>query len=190
MLSNSIHVALRVGIAGWALSAASVAIGTQFSGAIYTTTQSGTTVNANIYDNRNNVYLNGGPQHTRGSSLPDGDYYFAVTDPNGGTLLSTDAAACRQLTVANGVVSGPQAGNGCAHAAGATNAANGSTTVQLMPFSLTPNNGGEYKAWLVSQDPAIGCGPDKVIIVGVTGLSFPQNCAKTDNFKVREAPPV
>jgi hypothetical protein len=70
--------------------------------ALYTTTQDGTAVNANIYPTSTDVYISGGPQNNKSAGLPDGTYYFQVTDPSGGTLLSTDAAICRQLTVMGG----------------------------------------------------------------------------------------
>src|SRR3954469_23507721 len=77
------------------------------SGAIYTTNASGTTVNGNIYDAKADVYLNGGPQNKHDAGLsPDGVYYFQVTDPSGAVLLSTDDAACRQVVVSSGRVSG------------------------------------------------------------------------------------
>src|SRR4051795_1869025 len=72
-----------------------------FFGAIFTTLGDGTApVNQNIYDSKADVYLNGGPQNDNAHGLPVGTYYFQVTDPNGGTLLSTDPAACRQVVVA------------------------------------------------------------------------------------------
>ena len=66
---------------------------------IYTSISDGTTVNANLYDSKADVYLNGGPQNQNGKGLPDGTYYFQVTDPSGNILLSTDPASCRQLQV-------------------------------------------------------------------------------------------
>src|SRR5262245_52003742 len=66
----------------------------QLSGAIFTTEFDGTPVNANIYDEKCDVYLNGGPAKDGSAGLPEGDYYFMVTAPAGseeaGTLLSTD----------------------------------------------------------------------------------------------------
>ena len=145
------------------------------SGAIYTTTQDGTIVNKNVYVARTDVYLNGGPQNTHSSGLPDGKYYFQVTDPSGKTLLSTDNAVCRQLTVVGGRVSGAT----CTHN-GLLNPANGSKTVQLAPFDLTPNQGAEYKAWLIPVGKAT-IGSDPRVLV------FDRSNAKTDNFKVRES---
>src|SRR5260221_9598286 len=49
----------------------------QLSGAIWTTTKDGQTVNGNIYQKKCDVYLNGGPQNTSGGkALPDGLYFF------------------------------------------------------------------------------------------------------------------
>ena len=63
------------------------------------------------------MYLSGGPQNLKASGLPDGTYYFQVTNPSGATLLSTDAAVCRQLMVVNGRVAG-STGPSCKHATG------------------------------------------------------------------------
>src|SRR5260370_12045527 len=71
----------------------------QFPGAIFTTIKDGTAVNQNIYATSTDVYLGGGPQNLNAAGLPDGPYYFQVTDPSGNTLLSTDNAQCRQLMV-------------------------------------------------------------------------------------------
>src|SRR5437879_4146897 len=89
------------------------------SGAIYTTTKDGTIVNQNLYANSTDVYLSGGPQNQNSAGLADGTYYFQITDPAGKTLLSTDPAACRQLVVSGGRVTG-SAGtpSACKHALG------------------------------------------------------------------------
>jgi len=158
-----------------ALSTSS-AFAQKVSGAIYTTTQAGTVVNKNVYVARTDVYLNGGPQNTKSSGLPDGFYYFQVTDPSGKTLLSTDDAKCRKLEVRDGRVIG--ATGSCPHPNGADNPANGSKTVQLAPFDLTPNRGAEYKVWLVKA--TVDTNDPKVLL-------FSHSNAKTDNFKVRES---
>ena len=153
-----------------------------FFGAIFTTFNDGATVNGNIYPNKDAVYLNGGPQNANANGLPNGTYYFEVTDPSGAVLLSLDPAVCRQVTVANNVVSGASlASGGCAHANGAFNPVNGSTPVQLQPFADTPNHGGEYKVWLIRQASTTS-------IVGDPStsrvLAFLNSNVKTDNFKV------
>ena len=106
----------------------------QNTGHIFTTFQDGTTVNANIYPSKDAVFLNGGPQNHSAKGLPDGTYYFQVTDPNGSVLLSTDGVACRQLQVINEIVAG-STGPACKHANGSTNSNNGgSIPVQLIPL--------------------------------------------------------
>ena len=151
-----------------------------FAGAIYTTTKDGTAVNKNIYGALEDVYLSGGPQNLNASGLPDGTYYFLVTDPSGKTLLSTDNAVCRQLTVSGGRVSGAApASGGCAHANGTFNAANGTLPVQMAPFASTPNKGNEYKVWLVPTSLATISGSDPKVLI------FNVRDAATDNFKAR-----
>lgn len=156
------------------------------SGAIFTTVQDGTTVNGNIYSNKEDVFLNGGPQNDSSAGLdPDGLYYFQVTDPSGEVLLSTDPLSCRILVVANGRVAGQQASAACAtpHANGAFNAANATTPVQLMPYLDTPNNGGEYKAWITPVGAY-----DLSCDAGHRGShGFCDQSSKTDNFKVRSS---
>ena len=58
----------------------------QFPGAIWTSNQKGDVVNGNVYKSESAVYLNGGPGPNTPctqSGLPDGNYYFQVTDPSG-----------------------------------------------------------------------------------------------------------
>src|SRR5512132_4095786 len=80
------------GLAALALCFTSgAAIAGPVTGAIFTTIIDGTAVNHNIYDRKEDVYLNGGPQPNAPcteAGLPDGDYYFQVTDPSGKVLLS------------------------------------------------------------------------------------------------------
>jgi hypothetical protein len=161
-------------------------------GAIFTTTVDGTTVNGNIYDSKDAVYLNGGPQNQNSNGLPDGDYYFQVTDPSGATLLSTDDIGCRQVTVAGGRLAGASGGDtgggdnasatssSCRHANGTFNPANGSTPVQLIPYNDTPNPGGEYKAWLTPVGQY-----NKACPANHGSFGFCDQESKTDNFKVR-----
>jgi hypothetical protein len=100
------------------------------SGAIFTTDSKGALVNGNIYSNENQVYLNGGPGPNAPSGaagLPDGTYYYQVTDPPGAQLLSTEPIDKRIITVVNGVFT---------------------KLVKLAPFDETPNPGGVYKVWV------------------------------------------
>jgi len=168
------------------LALVGVAVAVQISGAIYTSMADGGTVNGNVYENKEDVYLNGGPQNLNAAGLPNGTYYFQVTDPSGATLLSTDNAECRQVQVIGGVISG--ATGPCPHADGDFNPANGSTPVQLIPFNDTPNAGGEYKVWLIAQT-----GDTSIDGTDPTVLHFVNSDTKTDNFKIRndsQTPPV
>src|SRR5437588_2985515 len=154
-----------------------------FPGAIYTTTQDGTTVNQNTYGASTDVYLSGGPQNMKAAGLPDGTYYFQITDPSGATLLSTDPAMCRQLEVINHRVSGSSPKSGaCKHKNGTKDMANGTTPVQMAPFKSTPNAGLEYKAWLIAQTMSTSISP-----ADNTVINFDRSDSKTDDFKVLAA---
>lgn len=156
--------------------------GNNFFGAVSTSTADGSAVNANLYATKDAVYLKGGPQNTQSQGLPNGTYYFQVTDPSGATLLSTDPAVCRQVQVVGGVITGAASAAGaCAHSNGIFNPATGATPVKLMPFNDTPNNGGEYKLHLIRQTSTTSVGAD-----GLT-LKFQSKDSKTDNFKVRKS---
>ncbi len=158
-----------------------------FHGAIYTTIYDGTDVNTNQYDNKSEVYLNGGPQNNNPNGLPNGIYFYQVTDPSGATLLSTDRARCRQLQVVGGRIYGSFAFPGnmteapCAgHPNGLPNMANNSIPVQLIPFLDTPNNGGVYKVWLIRMASTTSIAADGIHI------DFDNNNSKTDNFRIRD----
>jgi hypothetical protein len=165
------------------LASGSALAAAQGTSAVYTTDKTGTVVDGNIYEVSGDVYISGGPQNTKASGPPNGTYYFQVTDPSGKTLLSSDPAACRQLTVAGGRVVG-SAGPACKHPNGSFNPANGATPVKLAPFSSTPNAGREYKVWMVLTSKATISASDPKVLV------FKVSDALTDNFKVNstEAP--
>jgi hypothetical protein len=141
----------------------------QLSGAIFTTDNTGTQVNGNIYSLNTDVYLDGGPQGNAKCSaagLPNGNYYFQVTDPSGAVPLSSDDVSNRLVTVSGGLITA----YGGTHKVGLGKC--GNISVALAPFNPTPNNGGEYKVWMAPAD-------------GFTGFT-PSN-SKTDNFKVRNS---
>src|SRR5580765_8545066 len=129
------------------------------TGAIFTTVADGSEVNFNIYPSKDAVYLDGGPgpgAPQGAAGLNDDTYVFQVTEPSGKTLLSQDPARCRQFVVTNGIITSVAA-TGCEHLTG-SDIDHGATTVQLMPYADTPNNGGEYKAWVVRLDDfLLGC---------------------------------
>jgi hypothetical protein len=121
--------------------------------------------------------------------LPPGTYVFQVTDPSGKTLLSQDAAQCREFVVgAQGFITGVVA-TGCQHALGTDldHGADGAVTVQLIPYADTPNPGGEYKVWAtpIGSFTCSLTGPD---CGGNHG--FDPDQSKTDNFKIKSKSPV
>jgi choice-of-anchor A domain-containing protein len=150
------------------------------SGAIFTTVEDGSVVNENVhYDAKEDVYLDGGPGPNAPASaagLPEGDYYFQVTDPSGKDLLSSDHISCRRIHVneygvideyytdGTNYVRVESAGKGkksyswaptaCTDHATGTDIDHGGSpenaiTVQLYPYDDTPNNGGVYKVWII-----------------------------------------
>jgi hypothetical protein len=167
------------------------------SGAIFTTVFNGSEVNFNIYAAKEDVYLDGGPgpgAPKTAAGLDDGTYVFQVTEPNGRTLLSTDAARCRQFTVSGGVITAVVPAGGCEHVTGFDQDHPPAITVQLFPFDDTPNNGGEYKVWVVTvEDFLAGCAalgvPNGLAVVDCGRAAgnlhgFIPRHTKTDNFKV------
>ena len=158
------------------------------SGAIFTTLADGSEVNVNQYSAKEDVYLNGGPgigAPATAASLDDGTYYFQVTDPSGKTLLSTDSIECRRFTVSGGLITytpGPT----CLtpHNTGIDSANDhGGQTVQLMPYSDTPNRGGVYKVWVTFTED-YGC----THLENGCKHGFLPRHSKTDNFKVQDVP--
>jgi len=174
-------------------------------GAIFTTLDDGSRVNANIYEAMEDVYLDGGPPQNAPSGaagLPEGDYYFQVTDPSGKVLLSLDAVKCRKFHVnSHGVidyvypatclqkVKGQMVDADCAHATGidVDHSDVGAITVQLMPYEVTPNKGGVYKVWVTPVEMFVG-DPDQVDNPDYFH-GFVPSWSKTDNYKVRRGKP-
>jgi len=175
--------------------------GPGLSGAIFTTLPDGSEVNFNIYSDKTLVYLDGGPPlgappgaaglpgpgSTVFGTVISGTYVFQVTDPPGKTLLSTDAAQCREFSVdGNGVINGVT--GPCPHATGTnTNTQLNAPTVELFPFNDTPNKGGEYKVW-VTPIEFFGCSltaTGSARSCGVGKFGFIAADSKTDNFKVK-----
>ena len=133
-------------------------MGAPLPGAIFTTDSACTGVNLNIYTNKGDVYIDGGPAHPGAASLPDGSYYVQVTSPMG-TLLGS-SGALQPFVVVGGE---PQA---CYRLSAIVNSASSGFTAP--GYDTTDNDGSEYKVW-VSTDP-----------------NFANDSTKTDNFKVKE----
>jgi hypothetical protein len=184
------------------VGAGSVFAGDAPSGAIFTTLADGSEVNLNSFPSKDAVYLDGGPgpgAPATAAGLDDGTYVFQVTDPSGKTLLSMDAARCRQFIVSGGIITGVVAAGGCEHKTG-SDVDHGATTVQLMPYLDTPNNGGVYKVWATTVAnylagcallghnnglDLVDCGYDP----GVAVHGFIESASKTDNFKIKQPVP-
>ena len=71
-----------------AVMVTSVALMAPLPGAVFTTDATCTGVDLNIYTNKDDVYIDGGPAHVGSAGLPPGNYFVQVTEPNG-TLLGT-----------------------------------------------------------------------------------------------------
>jgi hypothetical protein len=132
------------------------------SGAIFTTNSDCSGVDLNIYSNKIDVYVDGGPAHPGAASLPDGSYYVQVTDPSGATVLGTSVGTGDQTPF---VVSGGGTIIDCDQLWSIL--IKGSD--QSQGYDDTPNSGGEYKLWVSNES------------------SFTNSSTKTDNFKVRNA---
>ena len=152
---------------------------TEHNGGVETTLQNGTVLTA--FDLSTDVYLSGGPQKKNDVGLPDGTYYFQVTDRQSDALLSTDIALCRQLVVSGGQIGGA-VGPGCKHTNGTS--ASGAVPVQLFPFSPAPNTQNEYTVWLIPQDSdtTVSDADPRVLL-------FDESDARTADFTVQRAAP-
>lgn len=194
-----------------------LALAGPLSGAIFTTTVDGDVVNGNVqYESKEDVYLDGGPGPNAPASaagLPEGDYYFQVTDPSGKDLLSSDHISCRGVHVnGDGVidivypgtnyvkVQGKWAAQPCQHNEGIDidHSELGAITIQLFPYDDTPNPGGVYKVWMTPVGHFAGSTAAPVIgskgKFNVNGENWqPANVhgfipswSKTDNYKVKK----
>lgn len=87
------------------------AIPAGLTGAIFTTNSTCTGVNLNIYDNKDAVYLDGGPAHPGAAGLTDGFYCVQVTTPDG-VVLGRSAEAAVQVVGGEFVSGYPLGGPG------------------------------------------------------------------------------
>ena len=196
---NTVDARRLLSIMGFAMLAACLVFATlahaapPLPGAIFTTDYIGNIVNGNTkYASKcgaTGVWLDGGPGPNApqtAAGLPDGNYYFQVTDPSGKQLLSTDAVQDRCVTVSNGIITD----NSCSvnpHNFNPSIDAGGGIVVELCPYDDTPNNGGVYKAWMTpvgdyEGDPA---NVDNPCNQGCFHGFIPA-ASKTDNFKVKD----
>jgi len=129
-------------------------------GAIFTTDGTCTGVNVNLFDAKQDVYLDGGPAHPGAAGLPNGEYYVQVTEPDG-TLLGTSVGSLIDETPVS--VTGGEFDSCYQLWAILIKASDGTPG-----FDDTSNPGGEYKVWVSTES------------------SFTNSSTKTDNFKVKE----
>jgi hypothetical protein len=163
---------------------ASQVFAAQLSGAIFTGLKDGAAVNKNIYDAKCDVYLIGGPGPNApptASGLPEGYYYFQVTDPSGKVLLSSDDIGCRRFWVGPEGYISAYAPEGCTspHDYGDDEVRGYGVTIGLCPYDDTPNNGNVYKVWATPVDQ---------YQAGAGVFGFIPAWSKTDNFKVKGGP--
>jgi hypothetical protein len=179
----------------------------------------GSIVNENVrYEAKEDVYLDGGPgpnAPAKAAGLPEGDYYFQVTDPSGKDLLSSDHISCRMIHVnAEGVIDHVYegtnyvysnkdktwVGEACKHNQGVDTDQSelGAITVQLYPYDDTPNPGGVYKAWVTPVSEYTGstaAATEKRDAVNGENYEpgnyhgFIPRWSKTDNYKVKQKGP-
>lgn len=196
-MNNSLRCALTAAAA--MLFATIAGAAPPLPGAIFTTDSNGIIVNGNTkYESKcgaTGVWLDGGPGPNApptAAGLPDGDYYFQVTDPSGKKLLSTDPVLDRCVTVKNGVIE-----SNCPTGVHNTNPsadAGGGVVVELCPFDDTPNPGGVYKAWITPVGDGTLNGGGFVGDPTMVDNSCGNGCfhgflparSKTDNFKVSD----
>jgi hypothetical protein len=172
------------------------------SGAIFTTTGDGSIVNANHFDSKCAVHLDGGPgpnAPAHAAGLPDGDYYFQVTDPSGKNLLSTDVVSNRRFRVANGVIVAYTGAGGPVHPTGIDrdHPELGAITIRLAnvncpaDFLNSPNDAGVFKVWATLVNDFSG-DPTQVDNACGNGCfhGFVSSKSKTDNFKAKSGTPT
>jgi len=113
-------------------------------GSISVMLENGQPAAAVIFEDKCDAYLVAG-QEEGPPRLPDGDYFFQVTDVSGETLLSSDEVRFRQFRVADGVIEGVS-GQG-SHTVW-VNSLSGAASVQLCPYAESPDASGMYQVWV------------------------------------------
>ena len=163
------------------------------TGAVFTTTANGSRVNANKYSSKCEVYLDGGPGPNApadAAGLPDGEYYFQVTDSSGKHLMSTDVVTNRRFQVTNGVIVAYTGVGGPVHPLGydQDHPELGAITIRLAdatcPADYKDSPNGVYKVWITPTNEFVG-DASKVDNDCGNGCfhGFIPSKSKTDNFK-------
>jgi hypothetical protein len=145
-------------------------------------------VNCNIYQDKADVWINGGPA---ANGLTDGTYFFAVVEPDGSKdpndgspeLLSTDAYTDRTFVISGGEILSTSGTH-------LTDGASPNLKIQLAPYLDTSNPGGEYKVALCRIDTQESFVAATTVPPAAASYDpefdpvDPSTC-KTDNFKVK-----
>jgi uncharacterized protein (DUF2141 family) len=133
----------------WRQGSEAPAAATPIFGSIATVASGNPAPPQQIFGSKGDVFLAGGPVTTPcqfPEYLPDGTYYFQVTDASGNQLLSTDPVSERKVTVTKGVIASY---NGTTHATDGKTAC-GSLAVSLMPFADAGSQKAAYVVWLTA----------------------------------------
>jgi hypothetical protein len=114
------------------------------AGSVSVALQDGQPAAAVVFEDKCDAYLVAGQQEGL-PRLPDGDYFFQVTNVSGEALLSNDEIRFRQFRVSDGAIEGVSGqGN---HAVG-SDSLSGAATVQLCPLADSPDSSGMYEVWV------------------------------------------
>jgi hypothetical protein len=113
-------------------------------GSISVTLQDGRPPAAVIFEDKCDAYLVVG-QEEGPLPLPEGDYFFQVTDVTGETLLSSDEVKSRQFRVADSVIKDV---SGQGNHAVWVSSLSGAASVQLCPYADSPGSSGMYQVWV------------------------------------------
>jgi SdrD B-like protein len=140
-----------------------------------------------VFTRRSDVFLGAGPLQTPcqfAAFVPDGNYYFQVTDASGARLLSTDPVAERSVVVVSGVIA---LFSGGTHETGTHLTACGSLPVGLSPFQDAGNRDALYIVWLTPA-AAFDGSPSQVDQVCGTGCfhGFHTDASLTAAFRVED----
>jgi hypothetical protein len=118
------------------------------TGAVFTTNVACDGTNVNIFTDKADVYLDGGPHHAGAASLPDGDYYVQVTIPSGALQLGYTSTASVHVT------------NGSFDQCYKLLDILLQTSDNQPGFDDTTNSGGVYKVWVCTDVAFENCKTD------------------------------
>jgi hypothetical protein len=158
LISGGVSVGLAIGLA---VAGQFMFAGTSFAagmpGAIFTTDVGCTGVNVNIFNSKDDVYVDGGPHHDGSAGLDEGTYAIKVTTPSG-TILGQSTNEPITVDSTGSFV-------GCSKLSAVVYSV--SSGLNVLGFDNTTNPGGVYKVWVCTDTTFTTC--------------------KTDNFKVKNS---